>query len=454
MSSLWRIVDRIPSEWRYLLATGLPLSLGIGAHFVVGWFGVVLGAAASLMCVFVVASRQRQHSTRTALGIIRSRAIQRGYKLPTTGPTESVRIAHAINRFTAEVEQTLADAEIHRRYHETILNELSAGVLVVDALGILQYANRAAGEILGFDVDGIRDGTTQLGSKVNVYELNDAAMTCATSNEVASREVEVYGSGRHLEIVARPLPPEQLGIGRAAVIVNDRTEEIRLGVSMREFVANASHELRTPISVIQASVESLKMGAIDDSEATKRFLDRIDGGSQRLAGLVSEMMDLTLLETGRMSTHLESVMPSDLIQSVVDSYGPLAESAELRITSHAPENLEPILADRHKLERAIGNLVTNAVKFTHAGGSIEISCCPSDSVVEISVSDSGIGIAAEELPHVFERFYKSSRATADRSGYGLGLAITKHIVELHGGEIEVESVLGEGTTFKIRLPRG
>ena len=221
---------------------------------------------------------------------------------------------------------------------------------------------------------------------------------------------------------------------------------------MREFVANASHELRTPIALIQASVETLKLGAVKDPEAAAQFLDRIDDGTQRMAALVGELMDLTLLEAGRVPLHLTMSDTRELIASVLETYGPVDGAPHAPIEVDVPDDLQPILIDRDKVERAVGNLLTNALKFTPPDGRIEVSASTVGDALEIVIEDSGEGIDVEELPHIFERFYKSSRANVDRSGFGLGLAIVKNIVELHGGTVHVESVLNEGSRFTVKLP--
>ena len=304
----------------------------------------------------------------------------------------------------------------------------------------------------GFEISDDQSGPTPLASKVSIYEINEAVAISATSGNTVRRNVEIYDTHRHLEVTARGLPPEESGVGRSLVIVNDRTDEIRLGVSIREFVANASHELRTPIASIQASVETLKLGAGDTPQAREQFLDRIDDGAHRMAALVSELMDLTLLETGRMAVHQTMVSPGNLIGAVMEGHGPVGEDSTHEIEIEVAGGIPDVLIDVPKIERAIGNLLVNARKFTPDGGRIKISCRSDGADVVFAVEDTGEGIDPEEIPHIFERFYKSHRSSGDRSGFGLGLAITKNIVELHQGSVEVESNVGAGSIFTVRLP--
>ena len=452
MPDLCRIVDFLPLKWRYASAATVPLTIGFALYGFFGIAAVLVGSAVAVSAVWFLANRQSQFFRRTANGILRTQSIDRANRLTTYGPAEQQRIINAANRLADNVELTLAESARNRAYHETILNELTIGILVVDANGMLQYANPAVCSLLDFTSDEIGTGLTTLASKVNIYEINEAATTSATVGETVLRNVELYDSQRHFEVISRGLPADDSGVRRAIVIINDRTDEIRLGVSMREFVANASHELRTPIASIQASVDTLKMGTSLAPETTGQFLDRIDDSTHRMAALVSEMMDLTMLETGRSPLHMVQIDPSALIDGVFDSYGPVEMEPIHMFERAIDDQLPQILVDKAKIERAIGNLLGNARKFTPPGGRIRLSARVDDGWIAIVVEDQGEGIDPDELPYIFERFYKSPRSSGDRTGFGLGLAITKNIVEMHRGIVEVASVVGEGSIFTVRLP--
>ncbi len=452
MPDLYSILDPVPLKWRFTTATAVPLIAGFALYPLAGFWSIPISATIAVVFVWLLGGRQMRYFRRTAIGILRTRSIDRRHRLPTEGPAEQRRVANAVNRLADNVELTLSEAQRNRRYHETILNELTVGIMVVDADGMLQYANPAACAMLGFEFSVDESGPTPLASKVGIYEINEAVTISITSGDTVRRNVEIYDTHRHLEVTARGLPPEESGVGRSLVIVNDRTDEIRLGVSISEFVANASHELRTPIASIQAAVETLKLGAGDTPQTRGQFLDRIDDGAQRMALLVSELMDLTLLETGRMALHQTMVSPGDLIDTVMGSHGPMGNDTTHRFVIEIEDGVPNVLIDVSKIERAIGNLLVNARKFTPEGGLIKISCRSEGDDLVIAVADNGEGIDPEELPHIFERFYKSHRSSGDRSGFGLGLAITKNIVELHRGDVDVQSTVGTGSTFTVRLP--
>lgn len=452
MPDLCRILDPVPLKWRFTVVTAIPLIVGLALYPVVGYWSPGIASLIAVSSVWWLGRRQTRYFLRTAVGILRTRSIDRKHRLPVHGPQEQQRIAHAVNRLADNVEQTVSESDRNRRYHETILSGLTAGILVVDAEGMLQYANPAACEMLGFEIEDTEYRFTPLASKVGIFEINEAVNISHTTGETVRKIVEVFDEHRHFEVIARSLPPEDSGLGRSVVIINERTDEIRLGVSMREFVANASHELRTPIASIQASIETLRMGGELPPETQEQFLERIDDGARRMGALVAELMDLTLLETGRMALQTTKISPRALINNVVESHGPVGSSTEYEIVIDVDDDVPDVLVDIGKFERALGNVFVNAQKFTPPGGRVKISCGVAEKDVVFEVEDTGEGIDPEELPHIFERFYKSHRSSGDRTGFGLGLAITKNIVELHEGSVDATSAMGEGSRFSIRLP--
>jgi two-component system, OmpR family, phosphate regulon sensor histidine kinase PhoR len=219
----------------------------------------------------------------------------------------------------------------------------------------------------------------------------------------------------------------------------------------REFVANVSHELRTPLASIKALVETLEAGAIDDPAVSADFLGRINGEVDRLAALVDELLDLGRLESGRVGLRLELLDPADLLRRGSERLRPQTERAQLQLTVSVPDGLPPVLGDRARIEQVLLNLVHNAIKFTPAGGRIDVKGEARDGYLSVSVTDTGIGMSESELQRVFERFYKADRSRRS-DGSGLGLAIAKHIVLGHQGAITATSEEGVGSTFGFTLP--
>jgi two-component system phosphate regulon sensor histidine kinase PhoR len=212
-----------------------------------------------------------------------------------------------------------------------------------------------------------------------------------------------------------------------------------------------SHELKTPLASIRALADTLEAGAIDDPEVSGNFLGRIVYEVDRLNALVDELLDLGRLESGRLVLDSRSIRPADLIDAAVGRMQTQIDQTGLSLTTDVSETLAPVMVDAARIEQVLINLIQNAVKFTPAGGSIAIRATEQAGMLIIEVVDTGAGIHEDEVPRLFERFYKSDRARRS-AGTGLGLAIAKHIVLAHNGQIGVRSTLGRGSTFTIELP--
>jgi two-component system phosphate regulon sensor histidine kinase PhoR len=229
------------------------------------------------------------------------------------------------------------------------------------------------------------------------------------------------------------------------------TELQRADAVRREFVANVSHELRTPVAALKAMAETLASGALDDPPAARSFVDRIELEADRLAQLVEELLELARLEGGRAFVEGERVDVAAVVTRAAERVRPLADRRAVALKVEPGASAE-VLGDAARLERAVVNLVDNAVKFTPPAGGVTVREWQDNGEVLVSVADTGPGIAAEDQARVFERFYKADRARAT-GGAGLGLAIAKHTVLAMGGRIWVESTEGKGATFVIALPR-
>jgi two-component system phosphate regulon sensor histidine kinase PhoR len=258
---------------------------------------------------------------------------------------------------------------------------------------------------------------------------------------------------RVVEAHCAPIRSDQGDVIGAVAVLRDVTELRHTERLRRELTANVSHELRTPLTSIKGFAETLLDGAMKDEETCRRFLTIIDSEADRLVKLVDDLLDLSHLESKRATLELKPVDLTELVSQTVDKLRPLAEGAGLVLHQVVPGHFE-IAADPDRLEQVLTNLIDNAIKYTPPGGQVEVRIQPTDGEVEVSVADTGRGIRAEDLPHVFERFYRVDRSrTRGSGGTGLGLAIAKHIVEAHGGRISVHSRLDEGTTFTFALPR-
>jgi len=221
----------------------------------------------------------------------------------------------------------------------------------------------------------------------------------------------------------------------------------------RQYVSNVSHELRTPLAAIRGMAETLMAHGESDPELRARYLPRIVTQTERLARLASQVLDLAQIESGNLVTLVESVSLETVIDEVVHTTARTAEEKDVRVVVDLAPSLPPLPADRDRLVQVFLNLVDNAIRHTPSGGRVTVTAWTEGSSLIARVSDTGEGIPDAHLPYLFERFYRVEQARTRRSGgAGLGLSIVRQIVEIHGGEIQVDSTVGEGTTFEVKLP--
>lgn len=359
-------------------------------------------------------------------------------------------LGQAFNAMTRRLRASSEEVARVRTRLEATLAGLSDGVVITDGDGTVVRMNAAAARMLGAVAPtAAGQPFVRVSRDHELAGLLRLALDDPFGRPPRTVTVE-HGLGRRvLDAAAQRLTGtgEPLGL----VVLRDVTELRRLEQVRREFVANVSHELRTPLSSIKALVETLEAGAVDDPEVSSDFLRRIVGEVDRLAALVDELLDLARLESGRVALRTEPLDPADLLGQAVERLLPQLERARLRLTLAVAADAPPVLADRARVEQVMLNLVHNAVKFTPPGGAIGVSAAPEGAWLRVDVRDTGVGVPPDELPRLFERFYKADKARRS-DGTGLGLAIAKHIVQAHGGAIWAESETGVGSTFSFTLP--
>jgi two-component system phosphate regulon sensor histidine kinase PhoR len=260
--------------------------------------------------------------------------------------------------------------------------------------------------------------------------------------------------GRAYAVIGVPFPgPEEQPPG-AVLTFHDVTEIHRVERVRRDFVANASHELRTPLTSIRGFVEALEDGATEEPATARRFLEKIRIHADRMAGLVSDLLELSRLESGERAPAWEVVAPAEVAEEVAAAFAGPAQRKGVAL--HRSDRGAPaVVSDADRLRQILENLVENAVKYTPAGGRIDITTGPAEEGAELMVADDGPGIPAEHLPRIFERFYRVDKARSrEMGGTGLGLSIVKHLAEGMGATVSVQSQLGGGTRFRVTVPSG
>ena len=322
-------------------------------------------------------------------------------------------------------------------------------MLIVSANRILLELNPAGRALLGRQA---APGQTLI-LATRSLELDELVAHCLAGGSDCDRQV-LLGPA-HLPYRARAVraggPSEDLpGV---VVLLQDQSELQRLGRARRDFVANISHELRTPITSIRLLVDTLRGGVVADAETRGALLEKVAIETEVLGQLAQELLDLAEIESGQVLVRLVPASVAEMVTSVTERLGPQAAHKQQALRVEVAEDLMA-LADPALVTRALGNLVHNAIKFTPPGGEIRVRAARQDGDVLVSVADNGPGIQPDDLPRVFERFFRADRARAS-GGTGLGLAIARHVVEAHGGRLwaESESRPGRGAVFSFTLPR-
>ena len=343
------------------------------------------------------------------------------------------------------LNQQLSTSEAERSRLAAILDQMTDGVLIADADGHIQIANPAAEKLLG-------EGNVLLGRSVVVtlrhHQLVEAWRKCQQLGEMQIETVEMPASRQFIQLVA--IPDKQSG--GSLLMVQDLTRIRRLETVRRDFISNVSHELRTPLASLKALTETLQEGALEDPPAAHRFLGRIQTEVDALTQMATELLELSRIESGQVPLELKPISPFKLIMTTAERMKMQAERAGLMILVDCAPDLPNIRADMPRLEQVLVNLIHNALKFTRPGGEITLTAAPQvGGFICFLVHDTGVGIPTDDLPRIFERFYKIDRARSG-GGTGLGLSISRHLVEAHGGKIWAESIEGRGSTFLFTIP--
>jgi two-component system phosphate regulon sensor histidine kinase PhoR len=365
------------------------------------------------------------------------------------GDAQAQRIGLHLEKIFHDLKQL--DKQIAKRESglQTIFSAIHDALLVVDSHRRVVLANEAFRELFG--CPEIPAGTPLL-ENVRDATLDRAIADAFGDHGRVRYELDLDDSQIELDAVATK--NEAGEITGALVLFHDITALKRMDQVRRDFVANVSHELRTPLSILRGYIETLLDSPKTPREELTRILRVMERHSNRLDLLVEDLLTLAELESGNPDLQLGTVELSSFFREMIRDWEKKLTSKQLDIVIDVAPELSPIRADRTRLQEALYNLIDNAVKYSRERGEIRLSARSRNGEVELSVSDDGIGIGKEDLPRVFERFYRADKARSPDKvrGTGLGLAIVKHIAQLHGGRVEAESELHRGTTIRLVLP--
>jgi two-component system phosphate regulon sensor histidine kinase PhoR len=418
--------------------------------------GQLLGGAAAVAAGYALA----RQAARPVLELRDSAAhLAAGDFAAPIPSTEIAELADLSEAFTVLREQLVERGLTIGRQgtqQEAVLGSMIEGVLAIDARQRIVGLNRAAADLLGVDLDGsIR---RPLQDVVRNPDLRRFALKAIDCREPVEDDLVLRGPRDRTIRLRGTALRDVSGEGGAVIVLNDVTDVQRLEHVRRDFVANVSHELKTPVASIKGFVETLLDGAADDPADNRRFLGIIARQADRLAAIIEDLLALSRIEQreGAGNLPVEPTLVADVFAAATADCDARAADRSIRLETDCPDSLQADL-NAPLLEQAVINLIDNAIKYSDPGRTVRLSAESLTGAgaadLVIHVQDQGCGIDAEHLPRLFERFYRVDKARSRKlGGTGLGLSIVKHIVQAHGGRIDVESVPGVGTTFTIRVP--
>ncbi|MBG91485.1 MAG: hypothetical protein CL794_00370 [Chloroflexi bacterium] len=408
--------------------------------------GVIVGGLSITLSIYI-ARRTSRSIVALTMGAARIQGGDLSHRVRSHVNDETSDLADAFNKMANTIAWTVDNLSTERDTLSAVLDTMADGVISVDREGSVTVFNQTAGELLNVspkNAIGMR-----LAEVIRDFEILQLASRCENSGALLHSEVEVPEVRRFLSVTATPLGFDaERGV---LLTVHDLTHIRQTETSRKEFVSNVSHELRSPIASIRAMAETLEDGAIGDKKVAQDFIGRILRDIQRMTVMVDDLLELSRIESGQ---EVIDIHPVNLFRIANESIsyvkGEINDGMPEIILNVTEEIM--VMGQEEKISQVFVNLIQNASRFTRQNGLITITAKQYDNdIVEVSVSDTGMGIAPEHLAHVFERFYKVDRSRRD-GGTGLGLSIVKHLVQAQGGEVFVDSVEGEGSTFKFTLP--
>ncbi|HYC46453.1 MAG TPA: ATP-binding protein [Burkholderiales bacterium] len=411
---------------------------------------LLIGALVALLVAILISLSAAQLTARRLLDLAhaarRIAAGDLGTRTRASGNDEIAALGHAMDHLSESLSRTLHELRSERDVLTGILSSMNEGVLVVGEDGRIALTNPALRAMLLLGSDAVGKSILQV---IRNADLNELLQRAADRGD-SEAELDLAGL-RPRRVLVRAVKLHDSPGGVLAVVV-DVTELRRLEAVRRDFVANASHELRSPLTTVRAAAETLRT-IENDPAAADRFITLIERNAERLAALIDDLLELSRIESRELRLEMERLELAPVVERVVIQHAHRAQVRGITLTQ-ALGGVPYVRADRRALEHVLGNLIDNALKYCPRGATVKVTASAENDTVRLSVIDTGPGIAAEHLPRLFERFYRvDAGRSRELGGTGLGLAIVKHLVEAMGGEVSVTSTAGAGSTFSFTLPR-
>lgn len=424
----------------------MEVSLLLGGLFLAGFF-----FALSLIVYWMIArplKSMKEGAERFSKGEL-------SYRLTVPKSGEMAALAETLNLMAVQLGERIKGIQRQRSELEAVLSSMAEGVIGVDMEERVIGMNPAAARLIGSSQRGSTGRSIEEVLRYKELQVFTKEMLSA-GQDFMEREIIMYSGGeRYINVHGSTLHDESGGRLGVLIVLNDMTRLRKLENMRREFVANVSHEIKTPITVIRGFTETLRSGAGEDKEERDRFLGIMEKNLDRLEAVVEDLLTLSRIEREEEQAQLitEDLALSDIIHNTMKAFEGMAEEKRIEVQIDCDPRIWAKL-NSELMELALGNLLDNAIKYSDAGDTIRIRVDESDSEVRIDVVDQGIGISQEHLPRIFERFYRADKTRSrELGGTGLGLAIVKHVMGLHGGRVSVKSTPGQGSTFTLHLKK-
>jgi len=416
------------------------------------WAGLVIVVCVAALSLLI--SRSISQPIVSMRRVAQSFAMgQFNVRAPAAAATELDDLAKALNEMAAQLSDRIVTITRQRNELDTVLSSMIEGVFAVDADARIVSVNRAAAQLLSIDQAKAQGRAVE--EVVRNLGLQQFVRQTLASDKPTEDDVSFSGAGeRFFHVQGARLGDPRGERAGAVIVLSDMTRIHRLEDLRRDFVANVSHELKTPVTSIQGFTEALQEGGLADPEQTKRYVSIIGKHAQRLNAIIDDLLSLSRLEDGseRRAISFEYHPLKAVLKAAIELAAVKAEHKQIAVSLDCPEDVQAKV-NAPLLEQAIVNLIDNAVKYSEPGSAVEVRVEPREEQIAIRVKDTGCGIPADHLSRIFERFYVVDKSRSRKlGGTGLGLAIVKHITQVHGGQVTVESTPGKGSVFTIYLP--